>query len=84
MSEDHNNAVLEALRLRERTLELEAVDVRGRIAEIRDLIAKLENGPRKRPRKITVINMPDRVRGASHTHDDTDNDPDNGPEDTAA
>ena len=77
--------LLEALRQRRRDLELDAVAVRCRIEEIADIIARLEGNPRKRPRKITVINMPDRVRGgaaASNTPDDTD--PDNGPENSVA
>jgi len=76
--------LLEALRQRRRDLELDAVAVRCRIEEIADIIARLEGNPRKRPRKITVINMPQRVDGGIHTPDDTDTDPDNGPEDSVA
>jgi len=70
--------LLAALRLRMNDLELNAVAVKSRIEELRDIIARLEGNPRKRPRKITVINMPDRVRGAaaSNTPDDDDPDPD--------
>ena len=70
--------LLAALRQRERDLEADAAAVRARLEEVRDIIARLEGNPRKRPRKITVINMPDRVRGAaaSNTPDDDDPDPD--------
>ena len=69
--------LLAALRLRLRDLELDAVAVKSRIEELRDIIDRLEHPQRKRPRKITVINMPDRVRGgaaASNTPDDDDTD----------
>ena len=46
---DDPNSTLDALRLRERSLELEAVDVRARVAEVRSLIEMLENPPRRRP-----------------------------------
>jgi hypothetical protein len=52
--------LLAALKLRQRDLELDAVAVKSRIEEVAELIAILE-GPRKRPRKITVINMPRRA-----------------------
>jgi len=72
--------LLAALKLRQRDLELDAVAVRCRIEEIADIIARLEGNPRKRARKITVINMPGRIGGsaASNTPDDDDPDPDNG------
>ncbi|HXJ25769.1 MAG TPA: hypothetical protein VNH17_08720 [Streptosporangiaceae bacterium] len=68
--------LLAALRQRERDLEADAAAVRARLEEVRDIIARLEGNPRKRPRKITVINMPQRVEGGIHTPDDTDPDPD--------
>jgi len=74
--------LLAALRLRMSDLELDAVAVKSRIEELRDIIERLEHPQRKRPRKITVINMPQRVEGGIHTPDDTD--PDNGPEDSVA
>jgi len=74
--------LLAALRLRMSDLELDAVAVKSRIEELRDIIARLEGNPRKRPRKITVINMPDRVRGAAASNTPDGDDPDNG--DTAA
>ena len=73
--------LLAALRLRMSDLELDAVAVKSRIAELRDIIERLEHPQRKRTRKITVINMPQRVEGgsaASNTPDDDDPDPDNG------
>ena len=72
--------LLAALRLRMNDLELDAVAVKARIAELRDIIDRLEHPQRKRTRKITVINMPGRIGGsaASNTPDDDDPDPDNG------
>ena len=72
--------LLAALRQRERDLEADAAAVRARLEEVRDIIARLEGNPRKRPRKITVINMPGRIGGsaASNTPDGDDPDPDNG------
>jgi hypothetical protein len=53
---------LDALRLRERELELDAVLVRGRIEEVRGLILLAERRRGGRPRKatagLTVINEP--------------------------
>ena len=59
--------VLEALRIRERDLELEAMAVRSRIEEVRAMIEMIEHPrrPRGRPRKEpTVVEMPQRVTGA--------------------
>jgi hypothetical protein len=60
-------AVLELLRERERTLATDAAAIRARLEEVRDLIEAMtrRRGP-GRPRKITVINMPDRVTGGGN------------------
>jgi hypothetical protein len=50
-------AALEGLRCRERELELEAVAVKARVEEIRDMIERLE--PRRRPgrpRNASMLN----------------------------
>jgi hypothetical protein len=65
--------LLAALRQRERDLELDACSVRARVEEVRELIALLENGPRRksgRPRRPTVIEMPERVDGTAGEPDD--------------
>ena len=53
---------LEALRLREKELSLDAVMIRGRIEELRHIIAEMERRRGGRPRKatagLTVINEP--------------------------
>jgi hypothetical protein len=57
---------LEALRLRERELEIDAVLVRGRIEELRHIIAEVERRRGGRPRKGSQIAIvPQRVAGAS-------------------
>jgi len=68
--------LLAALRLRMRDLEMDAVAVRSRVEELRDIIDRLEHPQRKRARKITVINMPGRIGGsaASNTPDGDDHD----------
>jgi len=62
---------LETLRERLRDLEQEAVIVRTRVEEVRELIALLERGPRRRPgrprKEADVLEMPGRVTGAAHT-----------------
>jgi hypothetical protein len=64
---DIPSGVLQLLHERLRDLELDAVMIRGRTEELREAIAMLEHGPRRRagrpPRKITVVNMPLRVDG---------------------
>ena len=61
--------VRENLRDRLRELELDAVLIRGKTDEVREAIAALddliEDTPRRRHRKITVINLP------QHTEQDT-------------
>jgi hypothetical protein len=53
---------IEALKLRERELELDAVLIRGRVLEIRNMIQEMERRRGGRPRKqtagLTVINEP--------------------------
>jgi hypothetical protein len=68
---DTVTAALEGLRIRERELELDAVAIKARVEEIRDMIALLEHGPRRRPgrprSRSSIIEMPERVEGgASH------------------
>lgn len=53
---------LEALKLRERELELDAVLIRGRVLEIRNMIQEMERRRGGRPRKsagLMVINEPE-------------------------
>ena len=67
------DAALVGLRERERSLELEAVAIKARVEEVRELIETLERGPRRkpgRPRNVSMVNpvrqdveMPDRVAG---------------------
>lgn len=54
---------IEALRLRERELELDAVLIRGRVLEIRNMIQEMERRRGGRPRKAEIVEMPDRVAG---------------------
>ena len=58
---------LDALRLRERELELDAVLVRGRIEEVRMLIAQAERRRGGRPRKASehIAIIPQRIAGGS-------------------
>jgi hypothetical protein len=57
---------LDALRLRERELELDAVLIRGRVLEIRNMIQEMERRRGGRPRKpAEVAIIPQRVAGAS-------------------
>jgi hypothetical protein len=57
---------LDALRLRERELELDAVLIRGRIEEVRLLIAQAERRRGGRPRKSeNIAIIPQRVAGGS-------------------
>jgi hypothetical protein len=69
-------AALTGLRERERTLELDAVAIRSRVEEVRELIGLLEHGPRRRPgrprSRPTVLEMPDRVEVGIHTQETED------------
>jgi hypothetical protein len=57
---------LEALKLRERELELDAVLIRGRVLEIRNMIEELQRRRGGRPRKGAAIAIvPQRVAGGS-------------------
>ena len=57
---------LEALKLRERELELDAVLIRGRVLEIRNMIEELQRRRGGRPRKTeTIAIIPQRVAGGS-------------------
>jgi len=62
---------LETLRERLRELEQEAVVIRARVEEVRELIAIIERGPRRKPgrprKEADVLEMPGRVTGAAHT-----------------
>ena len=55
MTDDTMTGALEGLRIRLRELELEAVDVRARVAEVRTLIEHLENPRRRRARKLQAV-----------------------------
>ncbi len=59
MSDDHSD-VLEALRLRERELEIDAAMIRARCEEVRSTIATLTR-PRRpgRPRRVVPLQHPD-------------------------
>ena len=73
MSDTGPVPALEALYARLRTVEMEAVVIRARHEEISNLIDMLEHPrrPRGRPRKDpTIIELPQRVEGGSHTPDD--------------
>ena len=62
-------ATLDSLRERERTLEFDACAVKARIEEVRELIALLEQGPRRRPgrpKRLAIMEMPQRVAGGEH------------------
>ena len=66
--------LLEALKQRERDLELDAMAVRSRVEEVRNMIALLERPPRRggRPRKLEVIEPLQHVPGAIHEPPDDD------------
>jgi hypothetical protein len=75
--------LLEALRLRMRDLELDAVAVKSRISELAELIAMLEHPQRKRgrppgpravftPRRVTPSDPPLHVTGGNHQPPDDD------------
>jgi hypothetical protein len=69
------NVLLSALRSKQRELELDHVQLAGRILEINECIALIENGPRRRPgrpRRPTVLEMPDRVGGGIHEPETTE------------
>ena len=57
---------LEALKLREKELSLDAVMIRGRIEELRHIIAEVERRRGGRPRKTAILEMPQRVAGGVH------------------
>jgi hypothetical protein len=57
---------IEALKLRRRELELDAVMIRGRVEEISHIIAEMERRRGGRPRKSAIIEMPQRVAGGVH------------------
>ena len=60
MSDDP--VTLSRLRERQRELELEAVRIKAKVEEVRELIDLLEHRRRKRRSKpITVINLPNRA-----------------------
>jgi len=67
--------LLAALRQRERDLELEVGATRARLEEVREMVAWLENGPKRKPgrqRRSTVVDPPDppiHVEGAAHQID---------------
>jgi hypothetical protein len=64
---------IEALKLRRRELELDAVMIRGRVEEISHIIGEMERRRGGRPRKSAIVEMPQRVAGASaETETDTD------------
>jgi hypothetical protein len=64
---------LEALKLREKELSLDAVMIRGRIEELRHIISEMERRRGGRPRKSAIVEMPQRVAGASaETETDAD------------
>ena len=73
MSDSITDAALIGLRARERDLELDAVAVKARIEEVRELIAKLEH-PRRRAkrRESDIIEMPLRVSGGIAASEDDD------------
>jgi hypothetical protein len=61
---------LEALKLREKELSLDAVMIRGRIEELRHIIAEVERRRGGRPRNVSKLNphpqqglVPQRVAG---------------------
>jgi hypothetical protein len=62
MSDAPDATTMEALRERQRSLELDAVAIKARVEEVRDLIAMLEHGARRRPgrprKPVEVIGLP--------------------------
>jgi hypothetical protein len=75
--------LLEALKLRMRDLELDAVAVKSRISELAELIERLEHPQRKRgrppgpravftPRRVTPSDPPLHVAGGNHQPPDDD------------
>jgi len=58
---DETATALASLRERERMLEMDAVSVKARVEEVRELIQMLEHGPRRRPgrpRKPDLTEVP--------------------------
>ena len=53
MSDQQDNTMIERLRDRLRSLEIEAAMVRARVEEVRDLLAQAEG--RRRPRRVVEI-----------------------------
>ena len=64
--------LLAALKLREKDLELEAGAIRARLEEVRDMVAWLENGPKRKPgrqRRPAAVEPPVHIEGAVHQLD---------------
>lgn len=67
---DTTEDILETMRTQLHEMELDHVQLAGRIMQHRTNMALVENGPRRkpgRPRRIDII--PQRVAGASHQPD---------------
>ena len=65
-----SDITLEALKLRERELELDAVLIRGRVLEIRNMIAEMERRRGGRPRKPRIVEPETDEEGELPTIDD--------------
>jgi hypothetical protein len=64
--------LLAALRLRERDLEMELGANRARLEEVREMVAWLETGPKRKPgrqRRPTIVEPPIHTEGAVHQLD---------------
>lgn len=78
-----SDITIEALRLREKELSLDAVMIRGRIEELRHIIGEMERRRGGRPRKSAEIAIvPQRVAGGS-AETETETDPQLFPESAA-
>ena len=55
---DTNDTMIEHLRERLRSLEIDAAMVRARVEEVRDLLAQAERRRPGRPRKVVVDMLP--------------------------
>jgi hypothetical protein len=62
--------LLAALHQRRRDLELDAMAVKSRLAEVEDLIFKLEHPQPRRRRRTEPTEPPQHVPGAIHAPDD--------------
>jgi hypothetical protein len=62
---DIPDSVLVALKLRERELQINVAMNQGALDEIRHIIGEVERRRGGRPRKSAIIEMPQRVAGAS-------------------